>query len=94
MPPIEVGPARAISAIEARLARKTGSQNGHPAKPEKPNAPAVVRSEALDPGKPPVDAERVELIRKAIETDSYPVVPARIADAIIAAGLLLRSGRE
>jgi len=39
---------------------------------------------------PPVDSERVAQIRKAIEEDRYPVVPARIADAMIAAGLLLR----
>ena len=38
----------------------------------------------------PVDADRVAEIRKAIEDDRYPVIPARIADAMIAAGLLLR----
>ena len=38
----------------------------------------------------PIDADRVAEIRKAIEEDRYPVVPARIADAMIAAGLLLR----
>jgi len=38
----------------------------------------------------PVDADRVAEIRKAIEEDRYPVFPVRIADAMIAAGLLLR----
>ena len=33
------------------------------------------------------DAERVAQIRKAIEQDRYPLVPAKIADAIIAAKL-------
>lgn len=48
-------------------------------------------SEALNPGHAPVDVERVSQIRKAVESGSYPLVPARIADAMIAAGLLLRS---
>ena len=30
-------------------------------------------------------------IRHAIETGKYPVIPAKIADAMIAAGMLLRS---
>lgn len=96
MPPIEVGPARAIGAIEARLARKPGNQPEHAGNPGRTDAaaPEVVKSAALDPGQPPVDAERVQLIRKAIETGNYPVVPARIADAMIAAGLLLRSGAK
>jgi|GEM_PF-5840716 negative regulator of flagellin synthesis FlgM len=39
---------------------------------------------------PPVDQDRVTEIRRAIESGRYPVVPAKIADAMIAAGLLLR----
>ena len=38
----------------------------------------------------PVDAERVDTIRNAIEEGRYPVLPARVADAMIAAGYLLR----
>jgi negative regulator of flagellin synthesis FlgM len=53
----------------------------------------VARSEVLDPGQPPVDAERVATIRKAIESGNYPVIPMRVADAMIAAGYLLRSGK-
>jgi negative regulator of flagellin synthesis FlgM len=40
---------------------------------------------------PPMDQDRVAQIRKAIERGRYPVVPARIADAMIAAGYLLRT---
>ena len=54
---------------------------------------AVVRSRELDPGQPPVDSERVAEIRKAIEQGTYPIVPAKVADAMIAAGLLLRTGK-
>jgi len=54
---------------------------------------AVQRSAALDPGEAPVNADRVAEIRKAIERGNYPVLPMKVADAIIAAGLLLRSGK-
>jgi len=93
MPPIEVGPLRAVSAIESRLARKSGDSSGHSAKVDK-SEPAVVQSEALDPGDMPIDIERVEMIRRAVEQGTYPVIPARVADAVIAAGILLRSGKE
>jgi len=93
MQPIEVGPARALSAIETRLARQAANPNGNAAKVHK-NEPAVVRNAALDAGAPPVDAERVAVIRKAVESGTYPVVPTKIADAIIAAGMLLRSGKQ
>jgi len=39
----------------------------------------------------PVDVDRVTQIRKAIEDGSYPILPTRIADAMIAAGYLLRA---
>lgn len=35
--------------------------------------------------KPPVDQERVEQIRKAIADGSFPIIPAKIADRLIAA---------
>ncbi len=38
----------------------------------------------------PVNADRVAEIRKALEEGRYPVIPFRVADAMIAAGLLLR----
>lgn len=38
----------------------------------------------------PVEMDRVAVIRQAIEEGRYPLVPARIADAMIAAGYLLR----
>jgi len=38
----------------------------------------------------PVDHDRVVEIRKAVEQGHYPLLPARIADAMIASGFLLR----
>lgn len=40
---------------------------------------------AIDPSSPPVDADRVSQIRKALKDGTYPLVPTKIADAIIAA---------
>jgi negative regulator of flagellin synthesis FlgM len=97
---MEVGPARAIGAISARIARKAGDEslpgaNGVAAGKHAAATPgaAVETTEALDPGAAPVDTDRVQEIRKAIEEGTYPIVPARIADAMIAAGVLLRSGK-
>mgnify|MGYP003592235695 FL=1 len=93
MPPIEIGPggpqaARALGAVEARIARNpAGTAKAAPAASQSP----VAVSDALDPGPAPVDADRVAEIRKAIEKGTYPILPAKIADAMIAAGILLRS---
>lgn len=90
MPPFEVGPARAPGAIDTRLARETRGQAHKPAQAGQKHAPAMVQSDALDVRQAPVDADRVAQIRKAVEDGSYPVIPARIADAMIAAGMFLR----
>ncbi len=97
MPPIEIGPKgpqalRATGAVESRKvpARPLGSERA--AEVANPHS-AVVRSRTVEPGEPPVDAARVAEIAKAIAQDRYPVLPMKIADAMIAAGLLLRSGK-
>lgn len=56
-------------------------------------AEAEAKAPVLSPanaGSAPIDRERVAEIRKAIEEDRYPVIPMRVADAMIAAGLLLK----
>ena len=91
MPPIQFGPALPVSPVEAKTFRTAVGG----AKPESAASTAaeVSASDALDPGAPPIDAERVSMIRKAVESGTYPIVPARVADAIIAAGLLLRTSK-
>jgi negative regulator of flagellin synthesis FlgM len=105
MPPFEVGLPRAIGAVTADIARKantTTSANASaapsaasasPAAPAIADAtsPSVATSVAANAGQAPVDTDRVAQIRKAVETGNYPLVPARIADAMIAAGMFLRS---
>ncbi len=98
MPPIEIGPAglpaaRALGAVDARTVRSAAGAKDNQAAPVANESATVVRSDALDPGAAPVDAERVSVIRKAIEQGNYPVIPMRVADAMIAAGMLLRSGQ-
>ncbi|MBS0481429.1 MAG: flagellar biosynthesis anti-sigma factor FlgM [Proteobacteria bacterium] len=93
MPPIEfpggvTPPQRVTGSIAPRNegAVRAGA-NGHASiTPQS----TVVRGAALDPGEAPIDADRVTAIRRAIEQGTYPVIPTRVADAMIAAGLLLR----
>lgn len=64
-----------------------------------PDAPAAVGaavqgitlevSAVGDAATPPVDAERVRQIKAALRDGSYPLVPTKIADAIIAAQVSL-----
>ncbi len=92
MPNMELGPVRPVGAVDTRTAGRAGGSAVRAERMEKP-VPTVVKSDALDPGEAPVDAERIALIREAVETGSYPVVPTKIADALIAAGMLLRNGK-
>lgn len=91
MPSFDIGPTRAVGAVDTRLARETRGQTAskpHAAVPEAPMASTSVAA-----GSPPVDAERIAEIRKAVEQGTYPIVPARVADAMIAAGMILRFGK-
>ena len=73
------GAARAAGTAQAKVAAAEAS--------------AVPVSSVASAGvEPPIDQERVKEIRRAIEEGSYSVVPTRIADAMIAAGFLLRVG--
>ena len=96
MPPINLGPALPVGAVQTSTMRSASGGNGRSeraASPVQSQTRAATISDALDPGVPPIDTDRVAIVRKALEAGTYPVVPARVADAIIAAGLLLRSGK-
>jgi negative regulator of flagellin synthesis FlgM len=94
MPPIETGPTRPIGRIEPGSLNLQALRNaaGMPDTETKTASAkaAVERSDALDPGEAPVDTDRVTLIRKALEQGTYPILPAKVADAVIAAGLMLK----
>jgi negative regulator of flagellin synthesis FlgM len=97
MSSFEIGASRPVSAVQVGTVGQGGKPVQIETAPEAPKAPAAVAapqvetSEAVKAGAAPVDQERVETIRHAIETGKYPVIPAKIADAMIAAGMLLRS---
>lgn len=59
-------------------------------------ATAAVRVEtttSFDALQPPVDQARVTEIRNALKQGNYPLYPTKIADAMIAAPLLLSAAR-
>ena len=89
---IELGPVRPVGAVDVSTAHQA-RENGKGPKPSEAPEAAVVKSDALNPGQAPIDTERVAQIRKAVESGQYPLVPTKIADAMIAAGMLLRTGK-
>ena len=63
----------------------------HPAKSDAaPGAGVSVETRgSVSAGSPPIDTDRVSEIREALKDGSYPLVPSKIADAMIAARLML-----
>ncbi|MEE4288753.1 MAG: flagellar biosynthesis anti-sigma factor FlgM [Erythrobacter sp.] len=92
MPSFELNKLQQISAArglsESDRTQIGGSRAGRPpagaAGVARPGV-AIEVNAALDPSQPPVAADRVAEIRKALEEGTYPLVPTKIADAIIAA---------
>jgi negative regulator of flagellin synthesis FlgM len=97
MSPIDIGAPRPVGPVQVKTATTAKSapttvDAQTSALADAGAATQVQRSSALDAGSAaPVDVERVRDIRQAIEKGNYPLVPARIADAMIAAGMLLRT---
>ncbi len=54
---------------------------------------AVETGQRVSAGAAPVDQDRVQQIRDALKEGSYPIMPAKIADAMIAARLMLSSAQ-
>lgn len=98
MPPIEIGPMRRVGAVQpgtASALEKAGTTASARTGSAQVSPPAVTppvqTTGALDAGSAPVDSDRVAEIRSAVQKGRYPVIPARIGDAMIAAGILLRT---
>lgn len=78
-----------VRADLAKTASGTSRQQAGPA-PQAAEPAMVARSGASQAGdKPPVDQERVREIRNALRDGTYPLTPATVADAMIAAGYML-----
>lgn len=92
MPSVEIsklqgiGPVRALSDSERaqsgqRPAAAAAKAEARPGVTVEIGAGVVAETG----GTPPVDPERVEKIRSALRDGTYPLVPTKIADAMIAA---------
>ena len=93
MPFVELSKTPSVSATRAVTVGER-AQIGLPLRSATPAAPAAPGislevADASDSARPPVDAERVAQIRDALREGSYPLLPAKIVDAMIAAQISL-----
>ncbi len=100
MSSFEIGATRPVGAVQVKSVSPgvksatpgaVPTENSQSSSLPSIDAPQIATSDAVKAGEPPVDTERVLTIRRAIEAGKYPITPAKIADAMIAAGILLRS---
>lgn len=92
---IEISKLQAVTAPRAlsdsdRLTAKPADAtrslaDGSPSSGTAPTGVSLEVSGSLDTSAVPVNQDRVAEIKSALEDGSYPLVPAEIADAIIAA---------
>ena len=88
---------QAANGIAARLRTRGASpvaqpEQVRPAANEADQAGATaLAAVALAKGDAPIDHERVDAIRHALNSGTYPLDPRKTADAMIAAGFLPRS---
>lgn len=90
--PSSVGNARAVGPVDPKAIRTAATDEANRSNGIARHVGPLKPREPLDVGEVPVDGERVGEIRKAIRNGTYPLLPTKVADAIIAAGILLRTG--
>jgi negative regulator of flagellin synthesis FlgM len=87
--PFDINPVHRTGAIRPQAGHAdAASQRPMQAAPVEDGV-AVETSADLLGATPPIDRARVDEIRQALEDGTYPVVPTKIADAMIAARLML-----
>lgn len=91
-----------MSSFEIGASRPVGAVQLNPVSPvQTPAAATTTTTEAHDSapvhtalatsaGQVPVDQTRVARIRQAVESGTYPLIPAKVGDAMVAAGILLQ----
>lgn len=93
MKPVDaISPNVVSKVLSAAHARDVSRDSAAPAGAKAQST--VSLSAAATKAEPPVDIERVREIRNAIQQNRYPVIPAQIADAIIAAPYLLNVAKD
>ncbi|MEA1619139.1 flagellar biosynthesis anti-sigma factor FlgM [Erythrobacter sp. T5W1-R] len=91
MPSVEIsklhgiGPARALSESDRSQAAPQSASPAAGSSAKLGLAVEVGSVSAIGSATPPVDTDRVEQIRAALRDGSYPLVPTKIVDAMIAA---------
>lgn len=99
MASFEIGASRPVGAVQlstvqpaSQTAAATDSTSTTPTTTTAQTSAAaqVQTSLTVSAGTVPVDENRVDQIRKAVQNGTYPVIPTRISDAMIAAGMMLR----
>tara|TARA_A100001391_G_scaffold7621_8_gene5022 strand:+ start:36010 stop:36324 length:315 start_codon:yes stop_codon:yes gene_type:complete len=102
MKPIEINSVARSRPLGAEAQRTvssaptaTDASAAAPASAPRAEAEMVTRSESLSAGPvPPVEADRVAQIREAVKDGTYPLVPASVADAMIASRFILIEGKK
>ncbi len=94
MPSVELSKLPSVSAPRALSSSDRAQIEARPRSPATGSVSAssgisVEVTSATEAPSPPVDAERVSQIREALRDGSYPLVPAKIVDAMIAAQVSL-----
>ena len=89
MPSVELSKLQGIAPARAVATSERAQIETRAAAPRSSAAPApgvsVDIDDAASAASAPVNAERVREIRAALKDGSYPLVPAKIVDAMIAA---------
>ncbi|RIV81356.1 flagellar biosynthesis anti-sigma factor FlgM [Aurantiacibacter xanthus] len=99
MKPIEINSVARSRPLGAEAQRTVSSAPAAPtpaaAPASRPETEMVSRSASLSAGSnPPVDTDRVTQIRNALKDGTYPLVPASVADAMIASRFILIEGKK
>ena len=104
MSSFEIGAPRPVGAVQPQAVQPASPNAAIACTPAIPPAPApaiaqvsaaaqVQTSLTISAGTIPVDQTRVDQIRKAVQSGNYPLIPANIGDAMVAAGLMLQKMR-
>jgi negative regulator of flagellin synthesis FlgM len=88
--PFDITPLHRASAIRPQASTSVPPLPPRSAKLDQADGGVTVETSGeLLSAAPPVNEGRVQEIRRALEEGTYPVVPTQIADAMIAARLML-----
>lgn len=99
MSSFEIGASRPVGAVQVN--NMVGAATPSPASTTDTSGGStpvsgtgdVQTSLSTTAGSVPVDQTRVQQIRDAVNKGDYPLIPTKIGDAMIAAGMMLRKAR-